>query len=162
MKPVVVADTGPLIALAKLDFLSVLNTLFSSVYIPKNVLNEATRQCERSDAKLIATFASESSIPLDDVETDFVVSLRQYLDDGEIQAINHARDFHCGVLMDEKRGRKIAAQYHIPVIGVVGVLLQAKQQGLISDVKTPLKSLIKKEYRLSDKLVVEALRLAGE
>lgn len=162
MKPVVVADTGPLIALAKLQLLSLLTSIFSHVYVPEQVLFEATRQCERDDAQAILSFISRHSVRLENTENDWVLSLRLHLDEGEIQAIYHAKELSCGVLMDEKRGRKIASQYAIPVIGVLGILIEAKAQGLIDSVKPYLQKLIKYEYRLSKPLMVEALRLAGE
>ncbi len=162
MKPVIVADTDPLIALAKLDLLYLLNELFSHVCIPEEVAHEATYQCERTDAQAILSFVDSYGVRLDNNEGEWVRSLRQHLDEGEIQAISHARDLSCGVLMDEKRGRKIAMHYGIPVIGVIGVLIEAKAQDLIDRVKPFLQQLIQYEYRLSDTLVAEALRLAGE
>ncbi len=162
MMPVVVADTGPLIALAKLQLLSLLTSIFSYVYVPEQVVFEATRQCERDDAQAILLFISRHSVRLENTENNWVVSLRLHLDEGEIQAIYHAKELSCGVLMDEKRGRKIASQYDIPVIGVIGILIEAKRLDLIDAVKPYLQKLIKYEYRLSKPLMAEALRLAGE
>ena len=162
MMPVVVADTGPLIALAKLQLLSLLTSVFSYVYVPEQVAFEATRQCERDDAQAILSFISRHGVQLENTKNDWVVSLRLHLDEGEIQAIYHAKELSCGVLMDEKRGRKIASQYDIPVIGVIGILIEAKRLDLIDAVKPHLKKLIKYEYRLSEPLMAEALRLAEE
>lgn len=162
MKPVIVADTGPLIALAKLQFLPLLTSLFSHVYVPEQVVLEATRQCERDDAQAILLYVDDCCVRLENTESDWVSSLRLHLDEGEIQAINHAKDLSCAVLMDEKRGRTIASQYGVPAIGVIGVLIEAKTQGLIEHVKPYLQQLVEYEYRLSDQLVAEALRLAGE
>ena len=62
MKPNIVVDTGPLIALAKLDQLSLLEQLFSSIHVPQTVLLEASYDHKRADACKIAEFANHSSV----------------------------------------------------------------------------------------------------
>ena len=64
--------------------------------------------------------------------------------------------------MDEKRGRQVATHHNIPVIGVIGFLLQAKQKGVIPEIKVYLKALQDVDYRLSGTLLDKALNLAGE
>ncbi len=162
MKRVIVADTGPLIALAKLELLPLLSAFFYKLYIPEQVLLEATRQCERGDAKAIGLFVKKHGKPLKDVDNDWVQSFRLHLDEGEIQAIYHARELSCGVLTDERRGRRVASQLGIATVGVLGVLIQAKKQGMIDNVQSPMQELVQLEYRLSKPLMAEALRLAGE
>ena len=162
MKSVVVSDAGPLIALAKLDLLSLLPQIFSTVYIPKTVFEEATKNQQRKDAQHIAKLNSSQIHVIDDLDNAFSQSLNILLDDGEIQAIAHAKILQCSVLMDEKRGRQVAIQHDIPVIGVIGVLLQAKQKDLIPEVKMYLRAMKDADYRMSDALLNKALELAGE
>ena len=162
MKSVVVSDAGPLIALAKLDLLSLLPQIFSTVYIPKTVFEEATKNQQREDAQHIAKLNSSQIHVINDLDNAFSQSLNILLDDGEIQAIAHAKILQCSVLMDEKRGRQVAIQHDIPVIGVIGVLLQAKQKDLIPEVKMYLKAMKDADYRMSDALLNKALELAGE
>ncbi len=59
MKPVVVADAGPLIALAKLQQLDLLLNLFSEVHLPNAVFVEVTRNQTRSDARSIRSFTAD-------------------------------------------------------------------------------------------------------
>jgi len=162
MKPIVVSDAGPLIALAKLDLLSLLPQIFSNVYIPKTVFEEATKNQQREDAQRIFCFKSPQVNVVDDLKNSFSESLKILLDDGEIQALSHAQVLNCGVLMDEKRGRQVAIQHNIPIIGVIGVLLQAKEKGLIPEIKMYLEALQNADYRLSRALLDKALGLAGE
>jgi len=162
MRPVVVSDAGPLIALAKLDLLDLLPQIFSIVYVPQTVFEEATKNQQRKDAQRIAGFKSPQLKVVNDLENTFSKSLEILLDDGEIQALSHAKTLNCGVLMDEKRGRQVAIHHNIPVIGVIGVLLEAKQKELIPEIKIYLKALKNVDYRLSEALLKKALRLAGE
>ncbi|HEB63036.1 MAG TPA: DUF3368 domain-containing protein [Gammaproteobacteria bacterium] len=162
MKPVIVSDAGPLIALAKLDLLNLLPQIFSTVYIPKIVFEEATKNQQREDAQRITNYFSPKIQIINNLENTFSKSLETLLDDGEIQALTHAKALKCSVLMDEKRGRQIAIHNEIPVVGIIGVLLQARQQDLISEVKHYLLKLQDVDYRLSDSLLNRALKLAGE
>ena len=162
MKPIVVSDAGPLIALAKLDLLSLLPQIFSIIYIPETVFEEATKNQQREDARIIANFKSSQVNVVTDLDNSFTESLKILLDDGEIQALSHAKALNCGVLMDEKRGRQVAIQHDIPIIGVIGVLLQAKEKGLILEIKSYLEALQNADYRLSGALLDKALDLAGE
>jgi uncharacterized protein len=65
--------------------------------------------------------------------------------------------------MDEAAGRAIAASLGIPVMGTVGVLVVAKQSGLIPHLKPVLERLRNPGgFRLSAALFQHALTLVGE
>lgn len=162
MKPVIVADAGPLIALAKLDQLGLLGQLFSEVHIPRAVLKESTRRGEFEETSRILTFAKTCAVANPDTENAMMQHLRNLLDEGEAQALALAKDLGCGVLMDEKRGRRVAFHHEIPVVGSLGVLLRAKQQGKIQELQGMVATLQDSGYRLSPRLVATVLTMAGE
>ena len=61
------------------------------------------------------------------------------MDIGESEAIALAEELHADlVIMDESAGRRVLAGRGIAFIGTVGVLMQAKQQGLIPTLKPEL------------------------
>ena len=66
------------------------------------------------------------------------------------------------LLIDEKAGRKVAISRGLPIIGLVGVIILAKEQGLIDNVKDILDDLISKGTRISSKLYDYALITARE
>jgi hypothetical protein len=162
MKPIIVADTSPLIALAKLEQLGLLTQEFSTVHVPHTVLNEATRDMQRPDAQAIQAFVSQHAQLHKDSNDAFCVQLRNTLDEGEVQALNLARQLQCAVLIDEQLGRQVAHSYQIPVVGVLGVLLKGKQSGTIEAIAPLLSALQAQNYRLSAALVEKVLQLAGE
>ena len=68
-----------------------------------------------------------------------------------------------GILMDEKRGRRIATLvYGLQVKGTCAVLVAAKNRGLISAVRPLLETMRARGYYLGPQVVTEALRLARE
>jgi predicted nucleic acid-binding protein len=67
------------------------------------------------------------------------------------------------LLIDEKIGREFAEAENIPCKGVVGILIQAKKEGLIENLKPLLNDLVNNlKFRLSDKIYQLALQKAGE
>lgn len=162
---IVVCNTGPLIALAKLDNLALLKELgFQRVVIPSCVRKE-----------LLGKIGPESSAiesALDDfIEVARLGAVEQPveaaaadLDEGEKEVILLGASMRDRVilLLDDQAGRRVARVLSLPVIGTAGLLLSAKKQGLIAAVLPLLISLREQGYWLSDALLAEIQRLSGE
>lgn len=86
------------------------------------------------------------------------------IDLGEAEAIALALELKAGLLlMDERRGRLVATSYGLQVTGLLGVLIQGKQNGLIKSVKPLVDQLIKQaDFRVSDQLYMTILDITGE
>lgn len=159
---VVVSDTGPLIALAKVDQLRLLDALFDKVLIPPAVYRE-----------LLAKSGTEADC-LDQALEDFLepASMSQIppevqiatlnLDRGEREAIALAYARKALLIVDERLGRVAARKLGLTVIGVVGVLIQAKSTGLLNAVYPLLETIRQRGYWLSDDVLDLAARLSGE
>lgn len=162
MRALIVADTGPLIILAKIDHLHLLAQRYQQIKIPETVLHEATALAHREDSQRIAQFTTQHI----EISRDIIQGDTDYLDfgldGGETQAILLAGKLGCPVLMDEKRGRIVAKRSEVAVLGTVGLLLAAKQDGLIEAISPLLDQMLAHEYRLSMSLVERAIVLAGE
>jgi len=151
-----------LIALAKLEQLPLLVTLFTEVHIPRTVLAQTTVKRGSADGEAIHTFAMQSAKPGKTIDNPLVRHLLRLLDDGKTQALVLAKELDCAVLMDEKRGRQVARSQGVPVVGVLGVLLQAKLSDHIDELSPMISHLQDSGYRLSDTLVDAVLKLTGE
>jgi predicted nucleic acid-binding protein len=158
----IVCNSGPLIALGGIDQLELLRDLFGRVCVPAEVVAEWQHggiQKIGVDALQRACWIDTASIP-----TFCDPLLASMLDVGEARAIELARLRQpATLLMDEARGRRVARDvYGLKVIGTGRVLVEAKRAGLIPQV-APLVSAIRASgYWLSDKIVAEILRQAGE
>ncbi len=85
------------------------------------------------------------------------------LDLGECAAITLAQELQANLLLlDDLAARKEAQRLGLPIIGTVGILLSAKQLGLIPNIKQVLDSLIANNTRISPQLYQQTLTLAGE
>jgi len=101
MRPVVVSDAGPLIALAGCGQLELLVAVFGAVHIPQAVFDETTIDQSRRGAADIAAFARQHAI-IHANRNDAIYSVAvSHLDEGEAQALSLARALGCGLLMDE-------------------------------------------------------------
>jgi len=90
-------------------------------------------------------------------------TLRLGLGPGESEAITLASELSAArLILDDKKARRIAQQLGLPVTGTLAVLLRAKQQGFIPNVRDVLDDLAVAEFRVSDALIQDTLRQAGE
>ena len=94
--------------------------------------------------------------------TKEVERLTDGLGAGEQQAIGLALHLRTALIIDERSGRSTAKQLGIKVTGTIGVLLQAKQAGLIESVRTVLDKIRLAGYWISGPLIEEATSIAGE
>ncbi len=154
----VVADSSPLIYLSRLGLLEVLAVMFGDVVVPQVVWNEVVLR--RPDAPGVEALRSASWLRVD-VTPRAQVDLG--LDAGETAAILLAEALNADLLLiDERAGRLVAQARGLDVRGTLGVLVQARQMGTISELRPVLDALMTEGFRLAPSLVEEALRRVGE
>ncbi len=66
------------------------------------------------------------------------------------------------LLIDELTGRKVAESLQLPVLGSVGILIRAKQLGLIRSVKPYIENTMQRDVRYSHRFVISVLHAIGE
>ena len=90
--------------------------------------------------------------------------LQQQLDPGEAEAIVVAAELQAGLLLvDEKRGRRIARERGLEVTGLLGVLAEAKARGFIPECQPILDEMIRVAgFWIGDDLRASYLRALNE
>ena len=157
-----VADAGPLIALARIGHLELLERLFGRVMIPP-VVSEELRldSCKPGAAVLSQALDPDGWIRIEAPGSE-KPSLRVSLGEGEAEAIALASEHGALLLIDERRGRRAARAAGVQVLGTGRVLIAAKDKGYLSSVSVALDELCAVGYRLSGELVRRLTELAGE
>ena len=152
-----VSNSSPLIALAKIGRL---NLIGYEIIIPKAVFEEITRARREYARELYNWGRNRVSVVKNRRAVEY---LELVLDRGEAEVIVLAEEIEAdAVLIDDLKGRKTAMLRGLTVIGTIGVLLDAKERGLVDDVKPLLDELIRKKIRISRELYNHALELAQE
>lgn len=158
----IASNTGPLIALAKADHLSLLKTLYGDVLIPPGVYRELLAKTGIETNRLdqaLTTFVKVAERPQVSPEVELTTRL---LDPGEREAIALAHNKSLPIIMDDRLGREAARRLGLAVTGTAGVVTQAKQENLITSVRELLEQIRDRGYWLSDELIKAAAELAGE
>lgn len=89
--------------------------------------------------------------------------LEQAVDRGEATLMVLALELRdCIVSIDDLRARKVAKSLDLRLTGTLGILHKAKMAGLISSEKETLEKLKAVDFRISDKIEKELLRMSGE
>jgi predicted nucleic acid-binding protein len=162
MKRLIVTDTGPLIIFARTGTLPVLRGVADQIVLTQTVQLECTRNAWQPGAAAILEALAQGHLTLvPDVATD--ATGKATLDPGEKSAINYALTQdpqHCRLLMDEVRGRVVAKHLGLAVIGSAGLLVVAKQMGLVAQVKPVIESWRQSGYWI-DKAVVDSVLQAA-
>lgn len=156
-----VVDTTPIITLALVDRLALLQGLYGTVMIPPAVQQEvASGEPDRPGAKQLAAATWIETRPLSDPRQ---ADLLSDLDRGEAEVITLALEQTAArVIIDERLGRRHARRLGIPLTGTLGVLLKAKSRGLVPQIAPLIEEIQRAEIRLSDALVARVIALAGE
>ncbi len=160
----IVADTGPIVGLAKIGKLHCLEHLVDEVLVPPIVYKELLGKIgPESDEieKALNNFIKISNAPGIEGEIQSIVS---NLDEGEKQAIVLANNLTGNILLliDDRAGRKVAHTLQIPITGLLGILIKFKEKREIQSIGTIVEKLRQHGYWLSDEVIELAKKLAGE
>lgn len=131
---IVISDTTPVISLLKAGHLEVLKDLFGEVIIPEAVFQELTGNATFKEEA--AQVRSCSFIRVDRVKDQKTVNIFRRvtgLDAGESESIVMAEEKQADLLlMDERKGRRVANQMGLTITGTIGILLHAFDEKILS------------------------------
>ncbi len=160
VEEIIVADSSPLIALARIEQLPILNRLAKRVLVPAAVWEEMTQDAERPGATSVRKSAW---IEIVSIDPESGPTIPFSLDTGEREAIALAATNPGSVLLvDDLRARRTAVEMGIKVLGTLGLLLRGKNAGFIKELRAVIESLQETGIYLHPRLVEAVLREAGE
>lgn len=159
---IVVSDSTILIGLAKIGKLELLREIFSEVYIPEEVFEEVAKKGkDKPGSQLIKEAGWIETRPI--IDKTLVNFLMASLEKGEAEVLALPKEIKADlILLDEEKARKSAAIAGFEVMGILGLLIVAKNLGLIHEVRPLIDELRIKKFRVSHRIVLETLKRAGE
>jgi predicted nucleic acid-binding protein len=158
---IVVCNSGPLIALAKVNLLRLLQELYGVVLIPNAVWREV-----RSGGTLVEQERLQSAQGLQVISLTIQPDplLRNELGPGEAEVIALGRQEHAArLILDERKARRIAMLvFGLRIVGTGGLLLRARREGRIEAIRPVFAQMRQNGYYLGHNLVEGICRAAGE
>lgn len=159
---IIVSDTSPINNLAAINHLHLLQ-LYGTVFISEAVYRELTDpDFPVAGSTEVQTFDWIQTRSVSD--RTLVEALSNELDTGEAEAIALAVEMQADqVLIDERRGRLVASRLNLRYTGILGILVEAKNKGLIAEVKPLLDALINEAgFWVAEPLYNSVLQLVNE
>jgi predicted nucleic acid-binding protein len=152
---IVVSDTSPITALLTVGEERILAELFGKVIIPDAVHQELLKS-----HAFVPSWIEVQQVS----NTAEVIRLSLLIDLGEAQAIELAKELDAELLLiDERKGRRLAEQEGVPIIGLLGVVLLAKRKNIIPSARNLLRGLdVSAGVYLAKELVEKALKAVDE
>lgn len=157
-----IVDTSPLIFLAKLDRLELLNRYADQVLAPPAVLREIGEYHDAANQKI--EDARRSWLGVRAVEDRRVVDvLRADLDAGESEVIALTLEMQAErAILDDLDARRLARRVGVTPFGTLGLLLAAKLRGDLQSLRAEMDRLRQAGFRVSPTLAQTLLEEAGE
>ena len=151
MPKAIISDTSCLIVFAKINELDLLRRLFTEIVTTDEVADEF--------GQVLPDWISVQSVK----NKYYQEELKLKVDSGEASAIALAVENHDSLLIvDDFKARKLATSLGIDIIGSIGILVKAKNEGVIVSVKPFFERIRNTDFRISDDLESAALKEAGE
>jgi predicted nucleic acid-binding protein len=144
----VITDASCLVVLQNIQELPLLQKLFGEVFITQEVEREfGVDLPEWVNVKEVQNKVQQNALSL-------------ILDKGEASSIALSLEsINSLLIIDEKKGRRIAQDLELKIIGTLGVILQAKEKGLIDSVQNLLAKLENADFRISQSLKAKILAI---
>lgn len=159
--PEVVADTSPLQYLFQLGRLDLLQRLYGEVWVPTGVVAEIEAGIARG--VMLPLLSTLPWIRPRQAATGRILVLAPDLGVGEREVLALAAELSEPlVILDDSLARRFARRLSLPMTGTLGVLLKAKQLGLIDRLLPILDRLKSLNFRVDATTQAEVLALAGE
>jgi predicted nucleic acid-binding protein len=159
---VVLSDASPIIALSLIDRLDLIRSLLRRITITEVVHAEVIAGGDRPGQLAIASAIKAKWIRV--IADESLEPRMPHLDEGDAStlraAIQHGPP--CLVLIDERAGRLVAKEAGIAHTGTIGLMLQAKNRGLVPAIRPLFEQLLASGFRISAELIEAALDQAGE
>jgi hypothetical protein len=161
----VVSNTSPILGLAAIGCLHLIRQQFGPIEIPPVVFSELKTETNfRGVADINRAIQDRWIIRVEVHDQALVQALSIDLDRGEAEAIALALQRSSPhVIMDETDGRARAKAMGLKPVGLLGILLRAKQDGQIVSVRQAMQALRQEiGFYIADELFVSILKSASE
>ncbi|OGF65713.1 MAG: hypothetical protein A2Y62_10400 [Candidatus Fischerbacteria bacterium RBG_13_37_8] len=160
-KSQIIINTSPWIALTLCNQLDILPHMYSIIYMPEAVKREILAGGKLSvGAKELR---AKRWVKIAKIKDSNKITLLHELDQGEAEVIILAKEKGIDtVLIDEKIARMQAKILGLNVIGTIGLLLKAKNKGIITSIKPSIEQMMQNGIWIREEIFKGILKSAKE
>ena len=159
--PVVICNTSPIQYLYQADMMELLPALTGQVYVPEAVVAELEEGRRRN--VLLPTLEDLSWLIVRPVRDQTLLPLVTHLGDGEKEVLALGLETQDALLLlDDRDARRYAQTLELEISGTLGLLLRAKERGILDAVRPVLNRLQALQFRLNARTRQMVLKRAGE
>lgn len=150
MPKIIVSDSSSLILFIKIGELDLLQKVFGKIHVTKVVADEIG-------------VTLPYWVEIMDLDATYYSDLHNYLDRGEASSLALTiKNKDSLLIIDEKKGRKIAKELGVSITGSLGIILLSKQLGYVEKVKPVLDKIRTTNFRINPQLIKKVLQTANE
>ncbi len=151
MHSIVISDTSCLIIFNKIGQLDILRKVYDNVITTPEVAQEFSENLP--DWIIIKEVKDKK----------YQEFIETQIDRGEASAIALAKEIENPLLLiDDLKARKLALKLNLKFTGTLGVITKAKQIGVIGAVRPIIDSLLLTDFRISENIIDELLKINNE
>lgn len=157
----VIVNSTPLIVLCGIGQLDILRELYHEILIPTAVYNEVTA---KEDSACAQIKNAGKWIRVEKIrELSEKKMYKAKLHDGEVEVMILSQEQNADlVILDDNAAKKTAKYLGLTVTGTLGVLLKAKQKGIIREIRPLLSEMRRNGFYISNNVENMVLEQAGE
>lgn len=157
----VIVNSTPLIVLCKIGKLDILKKLYGEIVIPQAVFSEVTAKKDSACRQI----REKEWIHVEQITDQSDKKMyRAKLHDGEVEVMILAQEMPKAdlVIIDDNAAKKTAKYLGLTVTGTIGILLRAKEAGIIENVSPVILEMKQRGFYISAELEEIVLKKADE
>lgn len=157
----VVVNSTPLIVLCGIGKLDILREMYHEIMIPEAVYREVT---EKEDSACRQIQSADSWIHIEEIQDHSEKKMyKAKLHEGEVEVMILCQEKKADLaIIDDNAAKKTAKYLGINVTGTLGVLLKAKQKGIVKEIRPLISELKANGFYISSEIEKTVLECAGE
>lgn len=157
----VVVNSTPLIVLCGIGRLDILQRMYQEISIPEAVYHEVTAM---EDMACVQIRSARGWIHVEQIQDQTEKKMyKAKLHAGEVEVMVLAQEQNADlVIIDDNAAKKTARYLGLKVTGTLGVLLKAKQQGILEQIHPLLSEMKHNGFYISPAIEAIVLKQAGE
>lgn len=161
MPKIVIVNTSPLFYLHRLGHLHLLEKLYGEIVVPRAVVTEIEEGKKLGED--VPNMADYKWIKTKDVTIPMFIKMIPDLGLGEAEVLAlGCIEKESLLIIDDALARRIAKLQEFKLTGTAGVLLRAKKEGYIVEIKSTIERLKEVGFYLNPELIADILKIAGE